>query len=64
MKKVYLIRHGLPDFPGGRGMCIGTKDIPMGEKGLAQAAEMAKNLPPVILRWWPMEGSSPSLSKN
>lgn len=47
MKKVYLIRHGLPDFPGGKGMCIGTTDIPMGEKGLAQAAEMAKELPPV-----------------
>lgn len=47
MKKVYLIRHGLPDFPEGKGMCIGTTDIPMGEKGLAQAAEMAKILPPV-----------------
>ena len=47
MKKVYLIRHGLPDFPGDKGMCIGTTDIPMGEKGLAQAAEMAKKLPPV-----------------
>jgi len=47
MKKVYLIRHGLPDFPGGKGMCIGTTDIPMGEKGLKQAAEMAKILPPV-----------------
>ena len=47
MKKVYLIRHGLPDFPGGKGMCIGTTDIPMGETGLAQATEMAKKLPPV-----------------
>ena len=47
MKQVYLIRHGLPDFPGGKGMCIGTTDIPMGEAGLAQAAEMAKLLPPV-----------------
>ena len=47
MTKVYLIRHGLPDFPGGKGMCIGTTDIPMGEKGLVQAAEMAKKLPPV-----------------
>ena len=47
MKKVYLIRHGLPDFPGGKGMCIGTTDIPMGEKGLTQAARMAKQLPPV-----------------
>ena len=47
MKKVYLIRHGLPDFPDGKGMCIGTTDIPMGQKGLAQAEQMAKILPPV-----------------
>ena len=47
MKKVYLIRHGLPDFPGGKRMCIGTTDIPMGEAGLAQAAQMAKKLPAV-----------------
>jgi len=47
MKKVYLIRHGLPDFPNGKGMCIGTTDIPMGEAGLAQAARMAENLPAV-----------------
>ena len=47
MKKVYLIRHGLPDFPDGKGMCIGTTDIPMGDKGLAQAEQMAKILPPV-----------------
>lgn len=47
MKKVYLIRHGLPDFPGGKGMCIGITDIPMGQKGIAQAEEMAKKLPSV-----------------
>ena len=47
MKQVYLIRHGLPDFPGGQRMCLGTTDIPMGEAGLAQAAEMAKKLPAV-----------------
>ena len=47
MKQVYLIRHGLPDFPKGQRMCIGTTDLPMGEEGLAQAAEMAKKLPPV-----------------
>ena len=47
MKKVYLIRHGLPDFPGGKGMCIGTTDIPLGEKGLLQAEEMRKILPAV-----------------
>jgi len=47
LKKVYLIRHGLPDFPDGKKMCIGTTDIPMGETGLAQAAQMARMLPPV-----------------
>lgn len=47
MKKVYLIRHALPDFPGGKGMCIGTTDIPLGEKGLLQAEEMRKILPAV-----------------
>jgi broad specificity phosphatase PhoE len=47
MKKVYLIRHALPDFPGGNRMCIGITDIPLGAAGFAQAAEMAKNLPPV-----------------
>ena len=47
MKKVYLIRHGLPDFPGGKRMCIGTTDIPMVQKGLAQAAQMAEKLPAV-----------------
>jgi len=47
MKKVYLIRHGLPDFPGGKKMCLGITDIPLGEKGLAQAEQMAVRLPPV-----------------
>ena len=47
MKHIYLIRHALPEFPVGKGMCIGTTDIPLGKAGLAQAAEMAKNLPPV-----------------
>lgn len=47
MKKVYLIRHGLPEFPGGRPMCIGTTDIPLGQTGREQAAEMARQLPPV-----------------
>lgn len=47
MKNVYLIRHGLPDFPGGERMCLGTTDLPLGQEGLAQAAEMAANLPQV-----------------
>lgn len=47
MKNVYLIRHGLPDFPEGKRMCIGSTDIPMGDEGRLQAAQMAKMLPPV-----------------
>lgn len=47
MKHVYLIRHGLPDFPDGKRICIGRTDLPMGKAGLAQAQEMAAALPPV-----------------
>ena len=47
MKKVYLIRHGLPAFPMGVKMCLGTTDIPLGEAGKLQAREMAEKLPPV-----------------
>lgn len=47
MKYVYLIRHGLPDFPEGKRMCLGSTDIPLGEEGLAQARKMAQRLPPV-----------------
>ena len=47
MKKVYLIRHALPDFSDGKRMCIATTDIPIGEQGLLQAAEMAKKLPSI-----------------
>lgn len=47
MKRVYLIRHGLPDFPGGQRRCLGRTDIPLGAAGLAQAEELAGRLPPV-----------------
>ncbi len=47
MKRVYLIRHGKPDFPEGESMCIGSTDIPLGETGFVQAEAMAKALPPV-----------------
>lgn len=47
MKHVYLIRHALPDFPGGERMCLGRTDIPLGPEGLTQAEAMAKALPPV-----------------
>lgn len=45
MKKVYLIRHALPAFPGGSRMCIGITDIPIGQQGMAQARAMADTLP-------------------
>lgn len=47
MKRVYLIRHGLPEFPDGRRQCIGSTDLPLSPEGAAQAAEMARTLPPV-----------------
>lgn len=49
MKDVYLIRHGLPDFPGGQRMCLGATDLPLGQEGLAQARAMAAALPPVTM---------------
>ena len=48
MKTVYLIRHGLPDFPGGVRMCLGRTDLPLCEEGFRQArqaAEMLTGLP-------------------
>lgn len=47
MKNVYLIRHALPDFPGGVRMCLGSTDLPLGQAGLAQAEAMAAELPGV-----------------
>ena len=47
MKRVYLVRHGLPDFPGGARMCLGITDIPLSPEGLSQANRMASVLPPV-----------------
>ena len=47
MKKVYLIRHCLPNFPDGVRMCLGVTDLPLGSAGLLQASNMAAALPPV-----------------
>lgn len=47
MKRVYLIRHGLPEFPTESRMCLGTTDLPLGAEGLAQAKLLAASLPPV-----------------
>lgn len=38
MRKLYIVRHGEPDFPGGVWLCIGSgTDLPLSEKGRAQA---------------------------
>ena len=47
MKRVYLIRHALPDFPDGQRRCLGRTDIPLGDAGMAQAEAMAASLPTV-----------------
>ena len=47
MKHIYLIRHGLPDFPGGRRMCLGRTDLPLCPEGFVQAEAMAAKLPEV-----------------
>ena len=39
-KRVYLIRHCRPDFPEGSSMCLGRTDLPLGETGHRQAAEL------------------------
>lgn len=44
MKNVYLIRHGLPDFPDGKRMCLGRTDLPLNETGRKQAAKAAELL--------------------
>lgn len=47
MKRVFLIRHGFPQFPNGQRQCIGSTDLPLSERGRTQAADMARDLPPI-----------------
>lgn len=47
MKNCYLIRHCLPEFPGGQLFCLGHTDFPLSAQGLAQAEQVARRLPPV-----------------
>ena len=49
MKRVYLIRHCLPEFPGGEKYCLGRTDFPLGPEGLLQAEQTARALPPVTM---------------
>ena len=38
---VYLVRHGEPQFPDGRRLCIGRTDLPLSERGKRQASGLA-----------------------
>lgn len=44
MRTIYLIRHGEPDFPGKKRMCLGRTDLPLSSAGFQQAAAAAKKL--------------------
>ncbi|WP_434310537.1 DVU_1551 family NTP transferase [Hominifimenecus sp. rT4P-3] len=38
MRKIFLLRHGKPEFPGGKKRCIGRTDLPLSKEGRQQAA--------------------------
>lgn len=37
-----MVRHGLPDFPGGKKMCLGLTDLPLSKRGRIQAENLGK----------------------
>lgn len=37
MRAVYLVRHGEPEFPGGKPVCLGRMDVPLSSAGWHQA---------------------------
>lgn len=47
MRKIYLIRHGMPDFPGGARMCLGRTDLPLGLRGRLQSALLGAEFAPL-----------------
>lgn len=42
MRSLYFIRHGEPDFPGGKKMCLGVTDLPLSTLGRLQAVLAAE----------------------
>ena len=40
MRTVYLVRHGMVDFPGGKRRCIGRTDLPLNYVGRKQAEDL------------------------
>lgn len=42
-KTLYLVRHALPEYPGGTRMCLGqSQDVPLSREGFAQASELGR----------------------
>ena len=44
MQRIFLIRHGHPDFPPGTHMCLGRTDTPLGPPGRMQAFLLGREL--------------------
>lgn len=44
MRKLYLIRHGRPDIPQGKRLCLGRTDLPLGTLGRMQACLLGQVL--------------------
>ena len=44
MRRLYLVRHGLPDFPCGERMCLGITDIPLCTLGRLQGCLLGREL--------------------
>ena len=42
MRKIFLLRHGRPDFPLGTRPCLGHTDLPLGALGRMQACRAAR----------------------
>ena len=42
MRRIYLIRHALPDLPPGKKRCIGCTDVPLGTLGRLQSVVLGE----------------------
>ena len=40
MRTLYLVRHGMPDFPDGIKLCIGRPEIDLGSEGVKEAERL------------------------